>query len=177
MDSTVAILNVFFRWLHITTACIAVGGVFFARIVLPVALKAGSDSAAATAIFLRARRVFKIVIHACITLLLISGAYNAVGNWRAYTAMGPGVGHGLFGLHLLLALVAFGIALWLLAGREPRANHLRWLAINLGVLLLTIAAASVLKYGREHAARPVPRQPGVIVTGVAVASPSLPAAG
>jgi hypothetical protein len=64
--------------------------------------------------------------------------------------MGPGVGHGLFGIHLLLALTAFTIALWLLAGAQPPVNHKTWMAINLTILLLTIAAASVLKYAREH---------------------------
>ncbi len=147
-------LIIFFRWLHVVTASIAVGGVFFLRIVFPIGL-AALDTEPARAMLLRTRRVFKMVVHSCILLLLISGTYNTFQNWPAYKSMGAGVGHSLLGIHLLLALLAFGISLWLLAGREPKQNHLRWMAINLAVLLLTIAAASVLKYARDHTARGV----------------------
>ncbi len=92
-----------------------------------------------------------MVAHSSILLLLVSGTYNAVRNWHAYTALGPGVGHGLFGVHLLLALAVFGISLWLLAGAEPHADHGKWMAINLVLLFCAIAAASTLKYVREHA--------------------------
>ena len=146
------ILIVLFRWIHITTACIAVGGVFFLRVIFPIGLRA-LDAENAKAMLLRTRRVFKMVIHTSILLFLISGTYNAVSNWHAYTLAGPGVGHSLFELHTLLALVVFGISLWLLAGAEPRANHHKWMAINLALMLLTIAAASVLKYAREHPQR------------------------
>jgi uncharacterized membrane protein len=157
--TTDAVLVILFRWLHVATACVAVGGVFFVRIILPAGLAVlPSDSAKAA--FLRTRAIFKRVIHTCIFLLLISGTYNAVRNWPAYTAMGPGIGHGLFGIHLLLALVVFGIALWLLAGKEPPVNHRKWAAVNLTLLLLAVAAASTLKYAREHAAKsPAPVSP------------------
>ncbi len=146
-------LIVFFRWLHLTTACIAVGGVFFLRIIFPIGLKA-LDADNARAMLLRTRRVFKMVIHTCILFLLISGTYNATMNWGKYTAMSGGLGHALFGVHLLLALIVFGIALWLLMGKEPKPDHLRWPAINLGLMFLTIAAASVLKYARENSTKP-----------------------
>jgi uncharacterized membrane protein len=142
------ILIVFFRWLHIATACVAVGGVFFLRIVIPIALRS-LDADSAKTMLLRTRRVFKMVVHTCILFLLISGAFNAWTNWSKYSAMGQGLGHSLFGVHLLLALLVFGISLWLLMGPEPKKNHLQWLAINLALMLLTIAAASVLKYARD----------------------------
>ena len=148
-----SILIVFFRWLHITTACVAVGGVFFLRIVFPIALRS-LDAEAARTMLLRTRRIFKMVVHTCILLLLISGSYNAWMNWPKYTAMGRGLGHSLFGTHLLLALLVFALALWLLAGPEPKKNHLKWMAINLGLMFLTIAAASVLKYARETHSAP-----------------------
>jgi uncharacterized membrane protein len=148
------ILSILFRWIHIATACVAVGGVFFLRIVIPIALRS-LDGDSARTMLLRTRRIFKMVVHTCILLLLVSGSYNAWMNWHTYTAMGPAVGHSLFGTHLLLALIVFTVSLWLLAGSEPRANHLKWLAINLGLMFLTIAAASVLKYARDfHATHP-----------------------
>ena len=142
------ILIVFFRWLHIATACVAVGGVFFLRIIIPIASKALEANLART-VFLSARRVFKMVVHTSILLLLISGTYNAWINWPKYSAMGQGLGHSLFGIHVLLALLVFGLSLWLLIGPEPRANHLRWMAINLALMFLAIAGASVLKYARD----------------------------
>jgi uncharacterized membrane protein len=145
-------LIVLFRWLHLTTACVAVGGVFFLRIIFPIGLKA-LDAENARAMLLRTRRVFKMVIHTCILFLIISGTYNACMNWGKYSDMSGGLGHALFGIHLLLALIVFGIALWLLMGKEPKPDHLRWMAINLGLMFLTIAAASVLKYARENSAK------------------------
>ena len=147
------ILIVLFRWIHIATACVAVGGVFFIRIVFPIGLRA-LDGESARVMLLKTRRVFKMVVHSSILLLLISGAFNAWMNWPKYTAMGRGLGHSLFGTHLLLALLVFALALWLLAGPEPKKNHLKWMAINLGLMFLTIAAASVLKYARETHSAP-----------------------
>ena len=147
-----AILAILSRWLHLTAGAVAVGGVFYARIVMPIAMRtASADDPAVRPLVLRARRAFKMATHTCILFLLLSGTYNAVLNWPAYTRMGPGVGHGLFGLHLLLGLAALGVLLWQMVGREPPANHLRWMAVVLGLMLLAIAAASTLKYAREHA--------------------------
>ena len=155
------LLIIFFRWLHVATACVAVGGVFFMRVVFPIGLKT-LDGEPAHAMFLRTRRAFKMVIHPCILFLLISGTYNAVLNWHAYTTMGPGLGHGLFGIHLLLALIIFCIALWLLAGAEPPVNHKKWLGVNLILMFLAIAAASTLKYFRDHPPQPSTPYPVVM---------------
>jgi uncharacterized membrane protein len=147
-----ALLAVLFRWLHLATAAVAVGGVFYARIVVPIALRGGlGDDPAVRPVVLRARRVFKIVTHSCILFLLVSGTYNATLNWAVYTRMGPGVGHSLFGMHLLLGLTALGLLLWQMIKAEPPADHLTWMGVVLGLMLLTIAFGSVLKYGREHA--------------------------
>jgi uncharacterized membrane protein len=152
------LLIVLFRWIHIATACVAVGGVFFIRIVFPIGLRA-LDADAARTMLLKTRRAFKMVVHPCILLLLISGTFNAWVNWPKYTSMNAGLGHSLFGVHLLLALIVFSIALWLLAGQEPPKNHLKWMAINLGLMFLTIAAASVLKYARETSTKPAAQSP------------------
>jgi uncharacterized membrane protein len=146
-------LIILFRWIHIATACITVGGVFFLSVVFPIGLKALEADAAQT-MLLRTRRVFKMVVHTCILLFLISGTYNAVLNWPKYSAMEPaGLGHGLFGTHLLLALIVFGILLWMFVGKEPRKDFFKWMTISVVLMFLTVAAASVLKYAKENSAK------------------------
>jgi uncharacterized membrane protein len=151
-------IDIFFRWLHIVTACVALGGVFFMVVVLPIGLRS-LDAVVRDEVRLRFRRVFKIVIHACILFFLISGLYNAIINWPAYKAGVP-LTHALLGAHILLALIVFAVALVLLAGKLPRRGARGWMAINLILLLTTVAAASSLKWARECglASRPQPIQ-------------------
>src|SRR5207237_10131919 len=72
------VLIVILRWLHIIPAAIAIGGLIFMRFVLPAATRPLSDDQARD-VFLRARRVFKIMLHASILFLIISGVINLVG--------------------------------------------------------------------------------------------------
>jgi uncharacterized membrane protein len=144
---TMVALGIFFRWLHVITARLAVGGIFFMVVVLPVGLHS-LDGVVRDEVGLRFRRVFKIVIHACILLFLISGIYNAIANWPAYKAGVP-MTHALLGVHVLLALIVFAIALVMLAGRSPRRGARGWMGFNLVLLFLVVAAASSLKWARE----------------------------
>lgn len=140
---------IFSRWLHVSTAAVTVGGIFFLRVVLPVAAKT-LPTEGATQVIARSMRVFKRVTHTAILLLLLSGSYNAWVNWSRYAAMTPrGLGDGLFGLHLLLALAVFGLSLWLMAGKQLKESWQSGLTTTLALLLLTIASAGVLKYARE----------------------------
>ena len=143
-----ALLIIFFRWLHVITAMVAFGGLVFIRLILPVGLKVLEPELAMT-VLLRCRRVFKIVIHSSILLFLISGTYNAMTNWGAYKNSVP-LSHAFIGVHVLLALVVFGIALFVLAGKQPPKNHRKLMLINIVLLLLAVAAASTLKWVREH---------------------------
>ena len=85
-----AFLVILSRWLHLTAAGLLVGGVFYARIVLPIAVRAGGNDPAVRSVLLLGRRVFKITVHACVLFLLLSGTYNYVLNRPAYHAIGPG---------------------------------------------------------------------------------------
>jgi uncharacterized membrane protein len=148
-----AFLPILSRWTHIVTACIAIGGVFFLRIVLPVGLRA-ADEISATAVLLKCRRVFKMTIHTALLLFLISGTYNIVHGWADYKAMDPAIGHSLLGLHLLLGLIVLGILMWILAAKQQvPAGYMKWLAVSLGLMLVTVAVASTLKTAREAAIR------------------------
>ena len=140
--------TILFRWLHITAACLAVGGAFFMRILVPAGLRE-LEPEARRATFLRLRRLFKMVVHTCILLLLVSGVYNTLGNWPAYNQI-PARAHPLWGVHVLLALMVFSIALYVLAGKEPPAGHAKWMAINLLLMAAAIGAAAALKYVRDN---------------------------
>lgn len=142
-------VDIFFRWLHVVTACVVFGCAFFMRVLLPIGLRS-LDADAREATFLRLRRAFKVVVHPGILLFLISGIYNAVRNWHTYNQW-PGITHGLFGLHLLLALTIFTISIILLAGPKPIPGHAKWMKINIVLFFLTVAFASTLKWAREYA--------------------------
>jgi len=141
---------VLFRWMHIAGACAAVGGVLFMGLIVPVGLRE-LDPASRTAAFLRMRRVFKIVIHSCITLLLISGIYNSMSNWNAYNVV-PQLAQPLWGTHVLLGVLIFTIALVVLAPKNPQASHGKWMIVNLILMAATLAVAAGLKYVRDNRA-------------------------
>ena len=142
-----AIVDILFRWLHVVSAVLAVGGAFFLLVALPRGI-GPLDSEQREAVFLRCRRAFKFVVHPSILGLLVSGVYNTYRNWDWYL-VNPKLMHAFFGVHLLLALVVISISLWLLAGREPKRGHRTWLKANVFLMLLTIAAASSLKWARD----------------------------
>ncbi len=146
MDQFLGVLS---RWFHIIPACLAIGGAVFIRFILPVGLRV-LEPEQQKLVYLRCRRVFKMLIHTSILLLLLSGTYNAIMNWPKYKLVVP-MSHMLFGLHVLFALVVFTISLILLAGKEPPASHRTWMAVNIVLMLIVVAAASTLKWVRDHA--------------------------
>src|SRR4051794_33490979 len=123
-----SILVITFRWLHIIAACFAIGGAFFLRVILPIGTST-LDAEQRQAVLLRCRRAFKMVVHPAILVFLVTGTYNAWRNWGVYSGYPQyrGLMHGTFGMHLLLGLTVIGISLWLLAGRELRRSHARWM--------------------------------------------------
>lgn len=135
MDASL-IVPILFRWLHIIPAAIAIGGLFFMRVILP--------EGTPPEVLSRSRRGFKMVIHTCILLLIASGTYNSIRLWPRFAA-NPGLFHGLWGMHILLGLVVFGISLWLLMGKEPPAKHRKWSMVNLVLLIVVAMIASILK--------------------------------
>jgi uncharacterized membrane protein len=143
------ILVVASRYLHVIAAVCAVGGAVFLRFVLPAGL-AQADAGSRDAVFLRCRRVFKIVVHASITFLLLTGLYNTLRYWPDY-GLRKGLTHGLWGGHAILGLVVIGLSLWLLAPAEPRAGHKKWMGLNVGLMFVLILFASTLNYVRTTA--------------------------
>lgn len=150
------VLIVSSRWVHVMSAVLVIGGLFFMRVILPLGL-AQADAGSREAAFLRCRRVFKMLVHTCILLLLLSGAFNTWRAWGDYRLNRP-LMHGLWGPHLFLALTAMVIALLLLAGKTPPKWHKKGATINLVLLFLAVAVASTLKYVHDQAVRDRPLQ-------------------
>jgi len=147
-----AFLVIFFRWLHVTTACVAIGGAFFMRILLPAGL-GELEPEARRAAFLKIRRIFKMVIHTCILFLLVSGIYNSMGNWAIYNTI-PQTAQPLWGTHVLLATAIFAIGIYALIGKEPQGKDANWMLVMLLLMLAATGVAAGLKYVRDN--RPLP---------------------
>ena len=120
------------------------------RVVVPVGL-AKLEPEVRKETFLRIRRVFKMVIHTCVLLLLVSGLYNTMGNWEIYNRSRHKNGAATSrGMHLLLGLTIFAIAIYVTMGKEPPEKHGKWVMANLVLMAVTIAVAGGLKYVRDH---------------------------
>src|ERR1700690_1670394 len=119
--NTTAMWVILFRWMHLLAACIAVGGAIVMRFVLPAGLKK-IEGEQREVVFLACRRAFKMFVPPTVLLILISGTYNSIHNWHAYTG-DPALLHSLWGTHVLFGLIAITIALWVLAGKKPPAWH------------------------------------------------------
>jgi uncharacterized membrane protein len=148
------VLIVILRWLHIIPAAIAIGGLIFMRFVLPAATRPLSDEQARE-VFLRARRVFKIMLHASILFLIISGVINSIRFYPAYVQHRP-LAIALWHTHMFLAVIVFVISFWSLAGKAPPASNRAAATVNVILLLVLVAVSSTLQYVRQ---RPVEAPP------------------
>lgn len=143
-----------FRWVHIVSACLLIGGTFFYAAVLasgPVA--AGESVEDARAVF--ARRSLQMLARLLVVLLIATGVYNIILNHVAYERSLP-LSHLLIGPHALLAVVILGALEVGLSKRRAPAARRGWLWTTVVLMFITVAIASSLKYVREHPSKPVP---------------------
>ncbi len=107
-------LNVFMRWLHISSVVTLIGGMIFGRAVLiPAAGTLSGETRAALGE--RAASAFRPLVGAAIAALLVSGTYNIVstpGHTVTY--------HILLGVKLLLVMHVFAVS-WLVV--QPNYAH------------------------------------------------------
>lgn len=145
MDPTLLAL----RWAHVLAACVALGGLVFARFGLLPAL-GDLDEQTRDRIHDRIRRHWLPWVIGSITLLLASGLANfllfnarvrdeawAEGEWMRQTGY-----HSLFGAKFLIALVAFYLAS-ALVGRGAstqwvRNDRAKWLTVTIGLSLAVV---------------------------------------
>jgi uncharacterized membrane protein len=143
-----AVLDILMRYLHVVTACLAVGGAFFIRFLLPIGTR-DLDAEKKDYVLLRSRRAFKMVVHPAMLAFIVSGIYNSWRLFPQYKANPPML-HSLWGTHILLALVIFTISIILLKGVQPPRSHRTWMKVNVALMLVAILVASSLKWAREH---------------------------
>ena len=146
MVGEISLLALAMRWMHMLAAIVAVGGSIFIRFVLmPVADKALSDEEHARLREPLMRR-WKMFVHLCILLFLVSGFYNF---GVAFAAGPPWEYHMLFGIKFLLAIAVFFLAVALTSRKawsQPmRDKPRRWLALLVLLAVLTVMVGGVLK--------------------------------
>jgi uncharacterized membrane protein len=146
-----AILVIIVRWIHVVSACLVVGGIFFLRVILPLGLRQISDENTRNDAHARILRAVKMISHTCMLLFIATGTYNAMRLFKGDYTYHPGVLHGMFGVHAILALVLFGVLIWALKGPQPKPSLSKALTTALVLSLLTVAIASTLKWARERA--------------------------
>src|SRR5216110_3002372 len=123
------VLIVIFRWLHIIPAALAIGGL----------------------VFMRARRGFKIMLHASILFLIISGTINSIRYYPEYAARKP-LAFALWHTHMTLAVLVFIISFWNLAGKQAPPSNRGAAMVNVILLLVLVALASTLSMVRQRPA-------------------------
>lgn len=145
MDPTLLAL----RWAHVLAACVAVGGLVFARFGLLPALQQ-LDETTRDGIHDRIRRSWMPWVMGAITLLLASGLANFLlfnarvreedwggGEWMRQTGY-----HALFGVKFLLAMLVFFFASGLVGrGRGTqwiRNDRATWLTVTIGLAIAVV---------------------------------------
>lgn len=142
-------LNVLFRWLHVGTAIVVLGGSVFMRFVLmPAAAELPDDQHDA----LRGRVLgrWKKFVMIGIALFLISGFYNYIRvAIPAHKGDSGKLYHPLIGTKILLAFVVFFLGS-ALTGRSVafegiRKNSQKWLLILILLAFIIVGISGVLK--------------------------------
>ncbi len=127
-------LNVFMRWLHISSVATLIGGMIFGRLVMTPAA-AGLSAETRAALGERAAAAFRPLMAAAVTGLLISGIYNILSN------PGHTVKYHMFlGIKLLLVMHVFA-ATWLIVqpNNQRRARQMLGALIS-GLCIILISA-------------------------------------
>jgi uncharacterized membrane protein len=140
------ILDILMRYVHISSAILAVGGMAYILVCLWPSMRLVDDTFRAAILELTGRR-FSRLLHVAIAGMLISGIYNWIRLAGVYLDMGP-IGNALIGTKVLVAMIMFviawGRALKLIKGGRPRM----WLMINLHLGAVVILLGAVLRYYR-----------------------------
>ncbi len=176
------------RYLHIVCTTLLVGGTLFYEMVVPIAI-ADLKHEQQLAIFARARWVFRRIVWTAAVVVVITGALSAFRHWEAYSTpeqlaekylrasttqpttqqidpITPAIHPGWWWLsHVGAGVLSIAIAFFLTVGRTPPANPVRWMRINLVVLMVVIFLGSATRHVRIATTEPSPRdQPAQVAS-------------
>jgi len=140
-------LAIFLRVMHILPAVVAGGATVFARFALIPALQTLPEADR-----LRLKEVidrrWRVVVMACIGLLLVSGLANFM-LYQAEAHRGQALYHALFGVKFLMAMMVFFLAS-VLSGRAETFAAMRaragfWAGVAATLVALIIVISGVLR--------------------------------
>jgi hypothetical protein len=157
------------RYLHIVCATLLVGGTLFYEMVVPEAIAELRDEHR-LAIFARARWFFRRIVWLSSAAIILTGIIESAHHWPTYThveaaamaaastrpvtaADSIGVRPGWWwAAHASTGIIAVLIAISLTAGPRPPEHPVRWMRLNLGILLIVIFLATATRQVRLIAA-------------------------
>ena len=131
------------RWLHLVCSTLIVGGTLFFELVLPIALE-DLKREQQLYVFARARLVFRWVVWISVVGLLLTGGLSLARQWRTTYASEYVFRWAV--AHVLIGVVAMAIPLFLTLGRQPPENPVRWMRLNLVILLVAIFIGSATRH-------------------------------
>lgn len=134
------------RWLHLVCMTLIVGGTLFFELVLPIAID-DLKREQQLFVFARARLVFRWVVWISVTGLLISGGASVYRTWGIYRTDEGWSFVGMWAIaHMALGLVGMIIMIVLTVGRRPPEDPVRWMRLNLIILLVAIFLGSATRH-------------------------------
>ena len=133
------------RWLHIVCTTLIVGGTLFFELVLPIAIE-DLKREQQLYVFARARLVFRWVVWIGVGGLLLSGVVSLERIWKPNPPEEWGGIAGWAWAHIGLGAIAMIVGLLLTIGRAPPENPVRWMRLNLMVLLIAIFLGSATRH-------------------------------
>ena len=164
------------RYLHIVCATLLVGGTLFYEMVVPVAI-ADLRPEIQLAIFGRARWFFRQIVWGSALVIILSGIVSAYRHWQIYNQaeqtiewIGPdnnveyatppaaAARPGWWMVaHASVGFMAVFISVSLTIGGSPPDHPIRWMRLNLIVLLIVIFLGSATRQVRLN----IDEQPSV----------------
>lgn len=165
------VIYLFARYLHIVCATVLVGGTLFYEMVVPAAINE-LKTEQQLLIFARARWFFKWIVWLCAGVILISGVVSSYSHWEEYTrdetpaiqTVGPHLASEevsplvkpgwWWAAHASCGVLAIIISVGLTIGKVPPSQPIRWMRLNLVILLLVMFLATATRQTRLESGSP-----------------------
>jgi hypothetical protein len=146
------LVYLFARYLHIVCATVLVGGTLFYEMIVPPAIDELKHEQQLF-IFARARWFFKWIVWLCAAIIIISGVIGTYSHWVDYNRP-PGDASAIvrpgwwWAAHASCGVLAMIISVSLTIGKVPPTQPIRWMRLNLIILLLVMFLATVTRQTR-----------------------------